>query len=109
MGQLKNLEMRSQELQLQFEQLLESRNVYYNPPASVRMSYPAIVFKRSKITNRFANNLVYKQSHGYEVTVITEDPDDPIIEKISKLPECSFDRNFVSDNLYHNVFTLQHY
>ena len=107
MGQ-RSLEQRSQELQAEFEELLESRNVYYNPPASVRMNYDAIVFKRSRIDNRYANDNVYGQFDRYEVTVITYDPDAPIIDKISKLPYCVFDRSFVSDNLYHNVFTLQH-
>ena len=102
------LQRSSQELQTMFEGLLGSRNVYYNPPASVRMSYPAIVFTRSRINNNFANNGVYRQSYPYEVTVITRDPDDSIIEKISKLPTCSPDRSFVSENLYHNVFTLYH-
>ena len=108
MDQPQKLEQSSQELQSIFEGLLESGNVYYNPPASVRMEYDAIVFRRSRINNRFANNGVYLQSHSYEVTVITTDPDAPIIDKISKLPRCSFDRSFVSDNLYHNVFTLYH-
>lgn len=102
----RSLEQLSQELQAEFEELLESRNVYYNPPASVKMKYDAIVFNRSRITNSFANNSVYRQSYSFEVTTITEDPDAPIIEKISRLPRCSFDRSFVSDNLYHNVFTL---
>ena len=101
-----NLERRSQALQATFEGLLESRNVYYNPPASVKMRYDAIVFKRSRITNRFANNSVYAQLYPYEVTVITTDPDAPIIDKISRLPYCSFDRSFVSDNLHHNVFII---
>lgn len=103
-----NLERRSQELQRTFEELLESRNVYYNPPASVHMRYDAIVFKRSRIVNVTANNSVYRQMYPYEVTVITTDPDAPIIDKISRLPYCSFDRSFVSDKLYHNVFTLYH-
>ena len=106
MDQLKSLEQRSQELQSTFEDLLESRNVYYNPPASVRMSYPAIVFTRSKIENMFANNYVYRQNHRYEVTVIDEDPDCKYALKVSRLPMCSHDRAFVSENLYHNVFTL---
>jgi hypothetical protein len=100
------LERRSQELQATFEDLLGSRNVYYNPPASVKMKYDAIVFSRSNIGNTFANNLVYRQLHRYQVTVITYDPDAEIISKISRLPMCTFDRHFVSDDLHHNVFTL---
>jgi len=104
----RSLEERSLELQAIFEELLGSRNVYYNPPASVKMKYDAIVFSRSKIENTFANDLVYGQKHRYEVTTITEDPDSPIIGKISRLAMCSFDRHFVSDNLHHNTFTLYH-
>lgn len=100
------LERSSQELQTKFEELLESRNVYYNPPASKHMNYDAIVFKRSRINNTFANNGVYRQLFAYEVTVITRDPDALIVEKISKLPRCTFDRSFVTDSLYHNVFTI---
>lgn len=109
MDQLPNiLEQSSQELQATFEELLESRNVYYNPPASVRMNYDAIVFQRSNIENTYANNGVYRQMYRYEVTIITKDPDAPVISKVSCLPMCSFDRHFVSDNLHHNVFTLYH-
>lgn len=102
----KSLEKSSQELQAKFEELLESDQVYYNPPASVKMHYDAIVYNRSRIENTFANNIVYGQRYRYEVATITEDPDAPIIQKISQLPMCSHDRQFVSDNLYHNVFTL---
>ena len=98
----------SLELQSLFEELLGSGNVYYDPPASVDMSYDAIVYSRSAFINNFANNAVYTQRYRYEVTVITDDPDAEIIRKISLLPSCSFDRHFVSDNLHHNVFTLYH-
>ena len=103
-----NLEQDSQELQSLFEFLLGTTNVYYNPPSSVRMRYDAIVFTRSRIENVHANNYVYNQNNRYEVTTITTDPDSPIIAKISALPLCSHERQFVSDNLYHNVFTLYH-
>ena len=102
----RSLEQLSQELQAEFEELLESRNVYYNPPPSVKMKYDAIVYNRSQINNSYANNLVYGQSYSFDVTTITEDPDAPIIEKISRLPRCRFDRSFIVDNLYHNVFTI---
>lgn len=86
--------------------ILGSRHVYFQPPSSVKMVYPAIVYSRNSISNDFANNLVYKQSLGYTVTVIDEDPDSEIVEKVSKLPMCSFDRHFTSDNLNHDVFTI---
>lgn len=102
----RNLEQRSQELQAKFQELLGSRNVYYNPPESVRMNYDAIVFKRNSIDNKFANDSVYMQSYYYTVTTITDDPDAPIIDKISKLPRCSFETSYIADNLYHNRFKL---
>lgn len=93
-------------LQTFLEELLGSRNVYNDPPESVRMKYPAIKFSRSKINNTFANDRVYKQDDRYEVTTIHRDPDDEITRKISRLPKCVHDRHYVADNLHHNVFTL---
>lgn len=104
--ELPSLEQLSQKWQATFEELLGNRNVYYNPPSSLKMKYDAIVFTRSRIESRHANGLPYIQPHRYEVTIITEDPDAPIIGKISRLPKCVFDRHFVSDNLHHNVFTI---
>lgn len=94
------------QLQTELEELLGSRNVYFQPPASVRMQYPAIVYSRSNIENRHADNNVYMQSYFYEITVIDEDPDSEIVEKVSKLPTCRFDRHYKADNLNHDVFTL---
>lgn len=86
--------------------ILGSRNVYFQPPASVKMQYPAIVYERSDIENVFANNNPYLQSLVYEVTVIDKNPDSEIVTEISKLPMCRFDRHFAVDNLNHDVFTL---
>lgn len=107
MDQPRKLEQRSQELQAVFEELLGSRNVYYNPPESVRMSYDAIRFKRRNINNKFASDTVYVQlPPTFEVVVITRDPDASIIEKVSKLPRCRFVTSYTTDNLHHNIFTI---
>lgn len=87
-------------------EVLGSRNVYYSPPESVKIKYPAIVYSRSDIDNKFANDSVYKQSHVYSITVIDDDPDSEIVERMSSIPKCKFDRHFVSDNLNHDLFTL---
>lgn len=94
------------ELQTELEALLGSRNVYYQPPASVRMKYPAIVYSRNNIENRHADDTVYMQAHSYEIIVIDEDPDSEIVEKVSKLPTCRFNRRYTSENLNHDAFTL---
>ena len=94
------------DLQNILEELLGSRNVYYQPPESLKMNYPAIVYARKTIDNSYANNSVYKQNYAYEITVIDKNPDSEIVNKVSKLPTCRFDRHFKSDNLNHDVFTL---
>ena len=86
--------------------ILGSRNVYYQPPESVKMKYPAIVYSKTDIRNIFADNEVYMQSHAYLITVIDEDPDSEVAEKISDLPTCRFNRHFNTDNLNHYVFRL---
>lgn len=94
------------DLQTLLEGLLGSRNVYYQPPASVHMEYPAIVFSRKTIDNTFANNSVYKQDNAYEIIVIDKDPDSEIVVKVSQLPKCRFDRHYTADNLNHDSFTI---
>ena len=93
-------------LQTEFETILGSRNVYFQPPSSVQMHYPAIVYSRRGIETTFANNKVYQKLPCYEVILIDKNPDSKFIEKILDLPYCSFDRHYESDNLNHDVFTL---
>lgn len=86
--------------------ILGSEHVYFQPPVSVQMTYPAIVYSRKNIESNFADNSVYKQNHAYELTVIYEDPDSDIPISISQLPLCRFDRHYTADNLNHDSFTL---
>lgn len=82
------------------------RHVYFQPPESVKMRYPAIRYSRSRINNRFANNNVYNQMYGYEVIVIDRDPDSVYSKKVSLLPKCRFDRSYTVDNLNHDVYII---
>ena len=93
-------------LQTELETILGSRNVYYQPPESVKMKYPAIVYSRKNIDNIFADDTVYTQNHAYELTVIDPNPDSEIVMKVSRLPACTFDRRYTADNLTHDVFRL---
>ena len=94
------------ELHEELVKILGSRNVYFQPPESLKMSYPAIRYVRVPIINEFANNSVYKQSQSYEITLIDYDPESPVFEALSKLPTCRHNRHYQSDNLNHDVFTI---
>lgn len=95
-----------QQLQSKLEELLGSRNVYYQPPSSIQMKYPAIRYKKSKIDSVLANNKKYINKNRYEIIVIDTMPDNPVIEKILELPYSSYDRWYTADNLNHDVITL---
>ena len=87
-------------------EILGSRNVYFQPPETVKMSYPAIVYSLSDIRNTFANDTVYGQKKSYDVTVIDKNPDSDIVVKVSVLPLCRFGRHYKSENLNHYTFTI---
>lgn len=93
-------------LQKLLEKLMGNRNVYFQPPTSLRMSYPAIVYSRSSIENLYADNSSYVQNVAYKLVVIDKNPDSAIVKKVSKLPMCKHNSNYVSDNLYHDAFTI---
>ena len=94
------------ELQSKFEELLGSRNVYYQPPKSMEMSYTAIKYSMSDVDVRHADDTSYSKTIKYELIVIAKKQDDPVIEKLLELPYCSYDRHYVSDNLHHDVLIL---
>lgn len=94
------------DLQSKLEELLGSTNVYYQPPESISMSYPAIKYKKSDIKLVHANNSTYLKTNCYEIIVIDRLPDNEVIDKLLELPGCKYDRPYVADNLHHDVFTL---
>lgn len=87
-------------------QTLGSRNVYFQPPESVKIKYPAIVYSRNRIENISADNVIYKQNVSYTITVIDRDPDSEIVERVSLIPHIAYDRSYVADNLNHDVFRI---
>lgn len=94
------------ELQTTFEEMLGTRNVYYQTPSNVTMQYDAIRYSLSSINTRYANDKKYKNMKCYDVIVISRRPDPAVIKKILELPYSSLGRPYVVDNLYHYPITL---
>ena len=88
--------------------LLESltANVYFQPPPSLQMQYPCIVYHRDYAQTAHADNRPFKYDKRYQVTYISRNPDESVPDQIAMLPTCNFERFFVANNLNHDVFTL---
>lgn len=94
------------ELQALLGLILGTDNVYFQPPPTVQMNYPCIVYRRDLTKVNWAENKPYKHVIRYQVTVIDRDPDSIIPAKIAALPMCIFERFYTADNLNHDVYKL---
>lgn len=96
-----------EELQMVLESILGSRNVYFQPPESFKLSYPCIVYELGNVSMLYANDKPYLHDKSYTVTLIDGDPDSELVlQLLLQLPYCDFDRYYAADNLNHWVFTL---
>lgn len=95
------------ELSNKLRTLIGNSNIYYQPPASVEIKYPCVIYNMGKGSTKHANDSVYNYVHSYELKFIFKKPNEMIVKKVLKsLTLCSFDRVYVSDNLYHYVFNV---
>lgn len=95
------------DLHAKLVELFESKNVYYQPPENLKISYPAIIYVKDDIDKKSADNLGYVLTHRYKVTVVSAKPDHPVIDKLlSGLPMSSYDRSYISDKMNHDVLTI---
>ncbi len=98
------MENRRLKLHQRLIDILGSNHVYYQPPENIKLEYPAIVYSKTRIDNRFADNSIYKQNYIYQITIIDYNPDSEVTEKIAILPNCLFQNSFASDGLNHDIF-----
>jgi hypothetical protein len=96
------------ELDAKLRRILGSDNVYFEPPASLKMKYPCIRYSRSRIDTVHADNKVYLANRRYDIIAIYQDPDSDLPDRILFNKEdirFSNERRYVADGLHHDVFT----
>lgn len=82
-------------------------NVYFQPPESIKLNYNCIVYSKTKLDAKYADNKLYNYTQCYEITIIHENPDNELYIKLLRYFErISYDRRFISDNMYHDVLNL---
>lgn len=81
-------------------------NVYYQEPSNIKMKYPCIKYTLKSMDKVIANNSAYGINKSYTLTVIDEDPDSTIVDRVALLEFCKHDRHYVADGLHHNTFVI---
>ena len=80
---------------------------YFQPPENLKLYYPCIVFDRSGARITRADNISYRTTKSYTITLITKSADnDKYLDKLLELPMLTFDREFITDGLVHEVFNI---
>lgn len=82
--------------------------VYFQPPATVSLKYPCVIYTFSNYERWFADDKALFSWPEYEVTLIDRDPESEIHRQIMLLDQdsgnncyVSFQRFYTADNLNH--------
>lgn len=93
------------ELDAKFREIC--KNVYFQPPETMKMTYPCIVYFKTSVPIGYANNYVYKYNQGYTVTYIDKNPDSEVPFTILKsFQKAKIDSFYKSEGLNHTKLTI---
>lgn len=80
--------------------------LYYQPPETLKMTYPCVRMKCDRFSNIHGDNSKYLKKVTYLFTYITRQVDDPVIHKFADYPGMTYVNNYTSDGLYHWTFSF---
>lgn len=97
------------ELQSFLEDVLGSHEVYFQPPNTVRMTYPAIVYSLYQANGLHANNGEenYLTSLAFRCIVIDKNANSKAAQKLVNTSFAALERSYVTDNLSHFSFIIR--
>jgi hypothetical protein len=82
-------------------------NVYFQPPSTIQMTYPCIVYNKTGKNRHFADDVIYLSQQGYQLMLIEKNPDSTVADDIeSHFQHCAIDRYYTVDNLNHTTLSL---
>lgn len=94
------------ELQSALEGITGVNKVYFQPPESIRLEYPCIVYSIKNHGFNHANDDKYIGVDKYEAVLIQKTYNESLIKSILRMKFCSHDAEYLNDNLYHDAFTI---
>lgn len=93
-------------LHAKLKSILGSDHVYFQPPETIHLEYPCIIYHVESAAIKRADDICYKVSARYGLLIIDRNPDSDIPSRLLSLPMCSPGTVYTADNLYHYPFTL---
>lgn len=95
-----------QSLHKELCEVLGSWNCYYSPPST--MKYPCIKYEEEPSLIEYADNIRYKRTRCWMITIIDTEQDSLIPFRLEEhFPKyCTRERSYASDGLYHFVYQL---
>lgn len=96
------------DLQASLQELMGDKiKVYFQPPENLAIKYPCVVFERTNALTNYADNAPYQITKRYTVTLISKTADnEELLDKLLQFPMSTYDRQFINDNLVHDVFSI---
>lgn len=90
------------------EEILGSKQVYFNPGSDTKLKYDCIVYKRSNPDVIHADNIRYISHELYRVTVISRDSDCDVVDRLLKRFKMAsiVTPTYPADGLYHDVLNI---
>lgn len=107
MAETRTEEAKRLEMQAIFEEVLGSSEVYFQPPETLKMSYPSIRYVRASARTFKSDDALYHFRQGYTVTLIEYDPDSDLAKRLLDIFKFArIDSYYRSDGLNHTKMTI---
>lgn len=95
------------ELQYKLEELLGSENVYFQPPETIKLKYPCIIYSLDPTYTAHADNRNYIIKNRYHIKHIYKKLSNSLKDKfLNEFMMISHDNAMIADSMYNDDFTL---
>lgn len=84
------------------------KKAYFEPPTNIQLKYPCIIYSLQGHDDDFADNIRYRRSKMYKVSILDENPDSEIPEALEdSLPYCDMISSpYVVNGIHHFVYQV---
>ena len=89
-----------------FRNTLGNNNVYFQPPESVKINYPCIIWNLSKTASTYADDRSYIQNPKYVIRYVSTEPDDQMRFTLVDVLGVPIIQVYCKDGLYHYIYEL---